>query len=614
MLTSANTQEKMSRIKLLDNRLANQIAAGEVVERPSSVVKELMENSIDAGASKIEVEIERGGTRLIRVTDNGKGIHREDLTLSLTRHATSKISSTEDLACIQSLGFRGEALASISAVSKLSLTSRTYDSDLAWQAIAHGRDMTVDVQPAAAAPGTRIEVADLFFNTPARQKFLRAEKTEFNHIEEIFNRHALVNFAIAFILKHNHKIIKRVPACGEKSQYLNRIATICGKAFAENCVPFECQHESIHLFGWLGKPEFHRSESDIQYVYINGRPVKDKTLNHAIRQSYDGLLPPGRMPTYVIFLNMDPTEVDVNVHPTKHEVRFGEQRLVHDLLAKSISESLSDCHRQMDIITDAIIDSSDGDEQECRSEDEYSLNDFLSSSNKYAIDSNRVAPSTNATPNYYSNPSPRTHQIRESFNYSPTFNRSKISSTCNDISSVLDADSKTHHNLIKLDKELWINVVENKVLVIDGQLLLTEFILKILNQPQVIKNKALLFPHSLSINSALLEEEKFHLQLEKLGFISEPIKNQNSDEAQILIKKIPIWLAHFENQWIIQQMQNWFAGDDLNNEIIANKISQSIATITIELMCLLMDEMTNELLSSQSTRELTADHLRQLFL
>ena len=207
-----------------------------------------MENCIDAGASKIEVDIERGGTRLIRITDNGKGIHKDDLALSLTRHATSKIQTTQDLACIQSLGFRGEALASISAVSKLVLTSRTHDSnfndsdtgnsELAWQAIAQGRDMAVEILPAAAAPGTRIEVADLFFNTPARQKFLRAEKTEFNHIEEIFKRHALANFEIAFVLKHNHKVVKRVPACGEPSQYLKRIATICGKGFADNSFTF----------------------------------------------------------------------------------------------------------------------------------------------------------------------------------------------------------------------------------------------------------------------------------------------------------------------------------------------------------------------------------------
>ena len=197
-----------SRIHRLDNRLANQIAAGEVVERPASVAKELIENSIDSGATRIEVDAERGGTRLIRITDNGKGIHKDDLVLALTRHATSKIQSTEDLGAIETLGFRGEALASISSVSRLTLTSRTQDSELAWQAIAQGRDMDVEILPAAAAAGTRVEVADLFYNTPARQKFMRTEKTEFAHLEEVFKQHALVNPHVAFVLKHNNKVVK----------------------------------------------------------------------------------------------------------------------------------------------------------------------------------------------------------------------------------------------------------------------------------------------------------------------------------------------------------------------------------------------------------------------
>lgn len=585
---SNNTSIEIKRIKLLDNRLANQIAAGEVVERPSSVVKELVENSIDAGASKIEVDIERGGTRLIRVTDNGKGIHQDDLTLSLTRHATSKISTTSDLGCIQSLGFRGEALASISAVSKLSLTSRTHDSDLAWQAIAQGRDMVVDVQPAAAAPGTRIEVADLFFNTPARQKFLRTEKTEFNHIEEIFSRHALANFGIAFLLKHNNKIIKRVPACAERSQYLKRIATICGKPFAENCVSFECQHESIQLFGWLGKPDFHRSESDIQYVYINGRPVKDKTLNHAIRQSYDGLLPPGRMATFVIFLNMDPAEVDVNVHPTKHEVRFGEQRLVHDLLAKSIRDSISDCYIQQHFVPEVK-----------------DQNDQSAFSDKYQL--NRVS---------------KPYSVQERKSYSAVSYQTRSAKHSDDINGLIQkerhtqAQAESSHpiNWLKLENNLWITVINDKTLVIDGSVLLSEFLTKIVSRKQPIKSKALLFPHRLTIDPELLEEQAFHLQLEKLGFISEPVKNENRNDNQILIKQIPCWLVFFQNQWIFEKLPGWFENSELVNNVLVNKVSQSIQIIPDGLISLLIDEMGTDLLSGESARELTADYLGKLFV
>jgi len=327
-------------IKQLSHQLANQIAAGEVIERPASVVKELIENSIDAGASRIEVDIERGGTRLIRIIDNGHGIDKDYLVLALTRHATSKIDSIDDLNSIQSLGFRGEALASISSVSKLTLTSRTKNADLAWQAVSQGRDMQVVISPASAIIGTRIEVKDLFFNTPARQKFLRTEKTEFNHIEEVFKRQALANPEVSFILKHNGKLVKRITACASSKNSLPRLSSICGKNFVNQSIEFSCQYESIQIDGWLGKASFHRSESDIQYNFINRRPVKDKMLNHAIRESYDGKLPLGRMPAYAIFLTLDPEKVDVNVHPTKHEVRFGEQRLIHDLLVKSIKEAL----------------------------------------------------------------------------------------------------------------------------------------------------------------------------------------------------------------------------------------------------------------------------------
>jgi len=329
----------MHEIRLLEPRLANQIAAGEVVERPASVVKELVENALDAGASRIEVELERGGIRLIRVADNGHGIAKEQLKLALTRHATSKLKSSEDLAAIGTLGFRGEALASIASVSRLMLTSRPHEQNIAWQAIAEGVDMQVEVEPAAAQPGTRVDVRDLFFNTPARQKFLRSERTEFNRVEAVLKQFALAFPQVAFLLKHNGKVVKRYPAVGEE-QMEKRLVDVCGTAFAKAARFFSCNHEHIQLKGWVTGSEFHRSEADLQFIFINARPVKDRTLAHAIRQAYQGQLPEGRSPGYVLFLNMDLSMVDVNVHPTKHEVRFREQRLVHDLLASALREVL----------------------------------------------------------------------------------------------------------------------------------------------------------------------------------------------------------------------------------------------------------------------------------
>ncbi|TQV87224.1 DNA mismatch repair endonuclease MutL [Aliikangiella coralliicola] len=569
-------------MKRLDNRLANQIAAGEVVERPASVVKELMENSIDSDATRIEVDIERGGTRLIRVTDNGKGIDKDDLSLALTRHATSKIQSSDDLACIQSLGFRGEALASISAVSKLTLTSRTHDSELAWQAMAHGRDMSVEIQPAAASPGTRIEVADLFFNTPARQKFLRTEKTEFNHVEEVFKRHALANFSKAFVLKHNHKIVKRVPASGDSSQYLKRVATICGKPFADSCVEFNCQHELLQLFGWLGKPSFHRSESDIQYVFINGRPVKDKTLNHAIRQAYEGLLPPGRMAAYVIFLSMDPHQIDVNVHPTKHEVRFGQQRLVHDLLVKSVAEAIGECELVFndDQSFNSRQSASANSEAENRdlfftestqkngtgSHDAVSHDTASHGANPHEADltvpvsnvkvvENRMRPVHHSVQNtqtsydignfkankyrntrYSTSPSALSSEQgtdyakRTEHSYVPT-NRYSGDSGPKVGESFTQENAQSRNGLLPVGDNLWITCNQQQTIILHGQILLAEYIRALLNEKSSASSQPLLFPLKFSAEIALLEDYQTHLFLERLGFVFKPVQEQELDSA-----------------------------------------------------------------------------------
>ncbi len=327
-------------IQILPARLANQIAAGEVVERPASVVKELVENSIDAGATRIDIDIEKGGSKLIRIRDNGSGIAKDELTLALSRHATSKITTLDDLEAIVSLGFRGEALASISSVSRLTLTSRTIAQEEAWSAYAEGRDMDVKLKPAAHPIGTTIDVVDLFFNTPARRKFLRTEKTEFTHIDELLKRIALSRLDITINLRHNGKQVRQYRAAQTKVQVEKRLAAVCGSNFLQHALEVELEHGELIFHGWISSPEGARAQGDIQYCYVNGRMMKDKLINHAIRQGYESLLLANQYAAYILFIEINPYDVDVNVHPAKHEVRFHQARLVHDFIYQAIYGAL----------------------------------------------------------------------------------------------------------------------------------------------------------------------------------------------------------------------------------------------------------------------------------
>jgi len=335
-------------IELLSPRLANQIAAGEVVERPSSVVKELIENSLDAGATQIIIDIEKGGTKQIRIRDNGCGVEKSQLTLALSRHATSKISHLDDLHAIVSLGFRGEALASISSVSRLTFTSKTNGQNEAWQAFAQGRDMGVEITPAAHPVGTSVEVNDLFFNTPARRRFLRTEKTEFNHIDELIKRFALSRFDVEFVLKHNQKMLRNLKVASTTAQQERRVAAICGQKFIDHVVAIDNEHNDIKITGWLGLPQVCRSSTDTQFCYVNGRMMRDKLINHAIRQAYQNWLAEGSIPSYVLYIEIDPSQVDVNVHPAKHEVRFHQSRMIHDLINQVLSSGLSQAMNVME--------------------------------------------------------------------------------------------------------------------------------------------------------------------------------------------------------------------------------------------------------------------------
>ncbi|OED46931.1 DNA mismatch repair protein MutL [Endozoicomonas sp. (ex Bugula neritina AB1)] len=330
----------MKPIRLLDNRLANQIAAGEVVERPASVVKELLENSLDAGAKWVTVEVESGGVKLIRIRDDGHGIGKDDLELALSRHATSKISELEDLEGVATLGFRGEALASVSSVSRLTLTSNHEGQESGWQVRAEGRDMDAIINPAPHPIGTTLEVKDLFFNTPARRKFLRTEKTEFSHLEEVVKRLALSRFDVGFTLRHNQRSIHQLRPAITQAEKDRRVASLCSPKFIENAVIVDVEASGLKLWGWVGLPTFSRSSADLQYFFVNGRVIRDRLVAHAVRQAYRDVLYGGRHPTFVLYLELDPAQVDVNVHPTKHEVRFRDGRTVHNFLYSTLHRAL----------------------------------------------------------------------------------------------------------------------------------------------------------------------------------------------------------------------------------------------------------------------------------
>lgn len=326
------------RIQQLPPAIANQIAAGEVIERPASVVKELLENSFDAGATLITVEIDYGGLNQIKIGDNGQGIVAEDLPLALSAHATSKISKLDDLYAIDSMGFRGEALASIASVAKVSIISKTAAQEHATMLRTIQEQLVLE--PCARTVGTTVEVADIFYNAPVRKRFLKSEKLEFQAIETVIKRFALSAPAIAITLKHNGKLILSLPAVVNEQTKQTRIKKIFGSAFIEDAVLLDVEVGSMRLHGWASGINYQRSQNDRLWVYINQRMVKDKLLNHAIKQAYDGMLHPGRFPACLLYFTINTKEVDVNVHPTKHEVRFTQPRLVHDFFSSHLTKAL----------------------------------------------------------------------------------------------------------------------------------------------------------------------------------------------------------------------------------------------------------------------------------
>jgi DNA mismatch repair protein MutL len=327
-------------IRILPSQLIDQIAAGEVVERPASVVKELVENSLDAGARSICVDVEGGGARLIRVSDDGSGIPRAELPLALSRHATSKIATLDDLEGLLSMGFRGEALPSIASVSRLTLTSRTRNDEHAWQIASDGGALG-EARPAARTLGTTVEVRELFFNTPARRKFQRAEKTELGHVDAVLRNLALARFDVEFRLTSNGRAVLALPAAEGRNAQERRVAAVCGDEFMQHGRYFSRSIEGLSLHGWLAAPAFSRSQADMQFTFVNDRFVRDKLLRHAVRLGYQDVLFQARQPAYVVHLTLDPRRVDVNAHPAKLEIRFRDSKLVHDFVFRTVETALA---------------------------------------------------------------------------------------------------------------------------------------------------------------------------------------------------------------------------------------------------------------------------------
>ncbi|MGM0554224.1 MAG: DNA mismatch repair endonuclease MutL [Pseudomonadota bacterium] len=325
-------------IEKLPEQLINQIAAGEVIERPASVIKELLENALDAGATRVDIRLEQGGTRLIQVADNGCGIHREELGLALSRHATSKIRSLGDLEALHTLGFRGEALPSIASVSRLSMTSAVAGERNGWRLTGDGSDVMREPAPAAHPTGTTVEVRDLFFNVPARRKFVRTERTEYGHCEAVVRTQAAVCPEVAFTLRHNDRVTLDLPAAGDPAA---RVGALLGEAFLEHASPVEEQRAGLTLSGWLGSPTQSRAQPDQQYFFVNGRAIRDRVLTAAVRKAYQDVLYHGRHPLFVLALELDPAQVDANAHPTKQEVRFRESRMVHDFIFHALHKALA---------------------------------------------------------------------------------------------------------------------------------------------------------------------------------------------------------------------------------------------------------------------------------
>jgi len=570
-------------IQILPARLANQIAAGEVVERPASVVKELVENSLDAGATRIEIDIEKGGAKCIRIKDNGKGVCKEQLTLALSRHATSKISHLDDLEAIVSLGFRGEALASISSVSRLTFTSKPVDQQQAWQAVAEGRDMQVNIQPAAHPQGTTVEVLDLFFNTPARRRFLKTEKTEFQHIDELIRRIALSSFDIGFVLKHNGKVVRQYRAAQTMAQKEKRVAAICSENFVKSALSFESEdtqdkNNQLKISGWISDRLSPRLLGDVQYCYINGRVIRDKLVNHAIKQAYARLLPDGQFPGYVIYIECPADQVDVNVHPSKHEVRFHQARWVHDYIVSTLASTLNS-----EAVTESYLHAGDASEQGIQLPTQHSAT--------HTGEHNYQPPTLSHPSSSYSSASSGNPSSSVQGGYANSYqagykpsvlDEQQVNAYCDFVSEAhqpitasVSSDQKKHFEVIGLIQHRYalIKLVQQKELLLLSlpaiyQYLEHKQLLEAWQDGEVI-SQPLLLPVRIEVDKALLStSERFESLFIRLGF---SIKKQAN---KLIISKVPALLRQAPVAKILPRLLSFLVDADTGTELSEEKVSE----------------------------------------
>lgn len=551
----------MQRIQILTPRLANQIAAGEVVERPASVIKELLENSLDAGANRIDIEVEAGGVKLMRVRDNGGGIGQDDLALALARHATSKIHNLDDLEAVATLGFRGEALASVASVARLLLTSKPADQAEAWQVNTHGQDMDTEVSPAAHTDGTSVEVRDLFFNTPARRKFLRTEKTEFNHLEEVIKRQALARFDVGFSLRHNNRTIHSLRPATTQAEQERRIAQLLSADFINNALVIDVEAAGLHLTGWVGLPTFSRSMPDMQYFFVNGRVVRDKVIGHAVKQAYRDVLYHGRHPCFVLYLSLDPAGVDVNVHPTKHEVRFRDQRLVHDFLFRQLHRALAEV--RPDANNDPVVARTPQPAPatglaagEFAGQQRMDMSPPAYSSSAYAPQPNRSPGSVSDQINFYqslqTNPQPGQTQL------SPPLPEAE-----DDVPPLGFAVAQLHGIYILSQSRLGLIVVDMHA----AHERITYERMKTQYDQQGVQAQPVLVPQKLSVSEreADTAEEFAHL-LAQFGLVIERL----GPEA-LIVRQTPVYLQQAEVEPLVRSVLADFITHDTSDAIIARR-------------------------------------------
>jgi DNA mismatch repair protein MutL len=550
------------RIHKLSTALANQIAAGEVINRPSSVVKELLENSLDAGASEIKLDIRKGGRLLISVQDNGHGIHPDDLPLALAQHATSKLTTQTDLERINTLGFRGEALSSIASVSRLKLSTRIADEEHGWSISVAQGDALSEREPTGMVVGTNVEVRDLFFNTPARRKFLRTDNTEFFHIREIVRRVALSRYDVSFHLKHNNKTI--LQCSGKQKNSAERVQAIFGKNFIANSFELDHERNGLRLWGWFGHPDIARNQVDQQYIYLNGRVIRDKQVNHAVRMASQDHIYTGKHAVYVLFLEMDASDVDVNVHPAKHEVRFRQARDVHDFIFGALVQACEgrDIRQQNTDENNTQVKNIQGQDIQ-EQEAQYSF----------------------------------THDHDKNYDRNSGF-QSSLKSRMHGVSSNKhwDKPSSDSNDLLLIEDRYLITQIEGEILLVDVPLCQEIVALSKLENDfatKGIRYRPLLVPLTMNVST----EDADFIESRASAFESFGLKLERVAPDSLLIREIPLLLEYADITSLINDMMPLIKSDKSGEEIIS-MMSRHVndagpGKIDEQMVTQLMDEVRN---------------------